>query len=435
VTIISYAHAVRNSWRAQNVDQEAVIKQWRPRIFRFALAEGPPVAISLVAGAVVGLLFVSIWNLSEVAAAVKQLTNYSLYQHCIGALHQKLITWSLLCLSALVIWAFLSVAFVAGLARSWIFGLQRYSSVVAFACGWIAMYCQYADKHKSAFLCLLPIPILLAVEFGLLLSAELFRFRTRLNKDVPPSRAPIARERPFGWRSHDDPIDAWQDDVLNRGAIVDLLKKRIFMGRVPVLALCGKFGDGKTSILNLLLRDIEEDAIVVQFSTWLPGSDQVLIADLLTDLYKETRKHVYVPGLRKGLRSFSKILGETVGYLKALPLLVRETTQREDLANLSNLLAQLPMPIVILLDEIDRKQAPDLAALLKLIRGVSSLPNLTFVCAMDRGRLENAIAKIYDTDGPIFFEKLFPNIVEIPTISPVALKEDLLAGISQEVYQ
>jgi len=65
------------------------------------------------------------------------------------------------------------------------------------------------------------------------------------------------------------------------------------------------------------------------------------------------------------------------------------------------------MRILVLLDEIDRMHKEELVVLLKILRGASSIPNVTFVCAFS----EEEITKELDNKTGLsygYMEKFSP---------------------------
>jgi KAP family P-loop domain len=88
----------------------------------------------------------------------------------------------------------------------------------------------------------------------------------------------------------DDPIQTWPQDALGRAALVDSLSVKIMIAKSSVLALSGRFGSGKTSLLNLLREHLGNKTITVSFSTWLPGSQETLTSYLLADVSNECKK-------------------------------------------------------------------------------------------------------------------------------------------------
>jgi hypothetical protein len=220
----------------------------------------------------------------------------------------------------------------------------------------------------------------------------------------------------------DDPIQSWPQDALGRAALVDGLSVKIMIAKAPVLALTGTFGSGKTSTLNLLREHLGDKAITISFSIWLPGSQETLTSYLLADIANECKKQYVVPGLRQSARRLAKVLGQKVplvtDYLKLLP----SATQKDDIENLKSALVRLPKRVVVLLDEIDRMEKEELVTLLKVIRGISTLPNLSFVCAGDRQTIVEVVKGEYNDKNNAYFEKFFPVLIQVPEPDPAALR-------------
>jgi predicted KAP-like P-loop ATPase len=227
----------------------------------------------------------------------------------------------------------------------------------------------------------------------------------------------------------DDPINTWAQDALGRAALVDSLSVKIMIGKAPVITLTGPFGSGKTSTLNLLREHLSTVAIVVSFSTWLPGSAETLASYLMADIAEECNKKYIVPGLRQSTRRLASALARKIPFLGEYLKIGPATTQRDDVRNLGAALARLPKRIVVLLDEIDRMEKEELLTLLKVIRGISSLPNLTFVCAGDHKVIIRTIGK-NAKENDVYFEKFFPVLINVPEPETAALKH---AGIDRLV--
>jgi hypothetical protein len=217
---------------------------------------------------------------------------------------------------------------------------------------------------------------------GAVLVAEFWKHQGRpspvpladLRLNIPTKKADLSAglrwEAPIG----DDPITNWADDIVGRTAIVELLADHALRLQTPIVALHGGLGDGKSSVLNLLRNAVEGKAVVVSFSAWLPGSETTLAADLFKDIATECRKLVYVPQLRKRALAFARTVSGSVSYLGGLKELTPAQSQRDEILELHNSLRRVPMPILVLLDEIDRMQADELVVLLKILRGVASIP-------------------------------------------------------------
>src|SRR5262249_31946324 len=154
----------------------------------------------------------------------------------------------------------------------------------------------------------------------------------------------------------DCPIQEWEQDVLERAALVESIAATVIVSAAPVVAIQGAFGDGKSSILNLLKRTLEPHAIVVSFSTWLPGSDQTLAIEMFSDIATECKKRYYLPQMQRRLLAYARTLCGTVSVLKSASELLPSISQRDEIEEMGRALNRVPRRIVVLLDEIDRLQ-------------------------------------------------------------------------------
>lgn len=86
----------------------------------------------------------------------------------------------------------------------------------------------------------------------------------------------------------DKPITKIEDDVLNRGNFSKQLAHAILAYTKTdnfVISLCGRWGSGKTSILNMVLDEIEKNVqpntddapIIVKFNPWNYSDSSQLI--------------------------------------------------------------------------------------------------------------------------------------------------------------
>jgi len=108
-------------------------------------------------------------------------------------------------------------------------------------------------------------------------------------------------------------------------------------------------------------------------------------------------------------------------------------SQREEIDGLRAILARVPLPILVLLDDIDRMQRDEILVLLKIIRGAGSIPNVTFLCAFS----EREIRKILPQDNfsEDYFEKFFPVTIQLASPAPEVLGELFCQRITEAFRQ
>ena len=226
----------------------------------------------------------------------------------------------------------------------------------------------------------------------------------------------------------DEPIKTWSEDTIGRASVVDNLAVAILISKVPVIGLVGDFGSGKTSVLNLFREHVADKAIIVAFSGWLPGSADTLASYLMADIANECQKQYMVPGLRRSLDRVAKALAQSVPVLRGITELLPTDTQKDDIEHLKSALSRLPKRVVVLLDELDRMQHEEVRTLLKVVRGISYLPNLSFICAAEKSKLIETISGDVNNASQLYFEKFFPVEVAIPKVNDRDLQK---AGVER----
>jgi Cdc6-like AAA superfamily ATPase len=110
----------------------------------------------------------------------------------------------------------------------------------------------------------------------------------------------------------------------------------------------------------------------------VPGSDETLAVDLFRDIANECRKKFYIPQLRKRAIAYARTISGSVSYLAGLREILPAQSQQQEIEELRDTLARVPVPIVVLLDEIDRMQRDEIVVLLKILRGAA----LAVLCAV-----------------------------------------------------
>jgi len=231
----------------------------------------------------------------------------------------------------------------------------------------------------------------------------------------------------------DKPIEEAGEDILNRGTLVASIVRAIASDFVPVLALTGAYGDGKTSVLNLLTKELEqrEDVVIVRFSTWLPMDDKTLVSTLLSSVVEKLETKLFVPRIKKNFVEFTRMLFAALPSVQAsLKVLFEKPSQDEQIVELQRNLSRLPVRVVVLLDDMDRMHRTELDVLFKLIRGVPEFPQFTYLCAFHPPALVQTLRTSSSdearTEAQQYLEKFFPDAIPLPQI------EDALLAIQFE---
>jgi hypothetical protein len=222
----------------------------------------------------------------------------------------------------------------------------------------------------------------------------------------------------------DKPVENWTEDAIGREGFVETVLGRVLVDGDPAVGITAGFGEGKSSVLNLIRISIENGnrAVAVPFQTWLPGSERTFVESLFDTATAAIRQRFFLVQWRSTLAMYGRVVSGVVpkswSFLSSLLPPESQATQIEDI---KRLFARLPVRVVLLLDEIDRMHEEELATLLKVLRGTPELPNISYVCAFSK----DAVARVISPDNPQhgmrYLEKFFPVQLQLPR-----LDEDLL---------
>jgi hypothetical protein len=229
-----------------------------------------------------------------------------------------------------------------------------------------------------------------------------------------------SKESNFARDCSDDPRVSLDEAWPERRDLTEQVADCIRRDGKPTYAIYGDFGSGKSSMLNFiddaLRSDLHHRPIIVRFNGWLPGSKEILADQLLSDIATECSKEFYVPQLRRAALKVARTIATSVPHFGSLAEWFPQETQGDIVSDLKSVLIRLPKKVVVLVDEIDRMRKEELVVLLKLIRGFSSLPHLSFVCALERRQVEKMIRDEFGEIDHTFSHKFFAESFQIPKL-------------------
>jgi predicted KAP-like P-loop ATPase len=210
----------------------------------------------------------------------------------------------------------------------------------------------------------------------------------------------------------DNPIRTPEDDALGRikGArsfAVQVLSLDASEG--VVVGVLGPWGSGKTSFVNLARVHLEEAGIpILDFNPWMFSGAEQLVEAFFVEFSAQLN-------LRPGLADVGKDLedyGETFSGMGWLPvvgpwiergrgatkILAKLLQRRKEgvggrRAKVEKALVALDKPIVVVLDDIDRLTTSEIRDIFKLVRLTANFPNVIYIVAFDRRRVEEALAE------------------------------------------
>lgn len=248
------------------------------------------------------------------------------------------------------------------------------------------------------------------------------------------------RGRLTGPLESDLPVPEGGEDLLGRRDRIDELVSTILLEQPAVIAVTGRYGDGKTSFLNLTIGElkkaqVEDLPVIVKFSPWLAPDSNTLVLSLLNSIVATIKENFIVPSLSGDALRFARTLLGVSSTTERLKQLIDEPSQEGRIDGLVNTISRIHRRILVVLDDLDRLQGDELETVLKVLRGSDRLSNITFLCAFSPPELE-AIVKVTrpGQDSALFIEKFFPIRYDLPKVEPSDLR-NFLEGRIAEIFR
>lgn len=239
-----------------------------------------------------------------------------------------------------------------------------------------------------------------------------------------------------------------------------LISKKSKLSTGVIVGLTGAWGSGKSSILNILKSHINityPSAIVVSFDPWLVSGRNDLISEFMSELIRSIiPKSKDSEKLRKVASMAAKYGGHLAaagnlllpalgtalqGGLKAAENALQKSESLTELrAKLATLLADIDVPIVVLIDELDRIEDSEVRTVAQLVRSVADFPRISYILAYDTERVIQALGggRSHEATerGRAYLEKIVQFNFPLPSVTNQELSAQLdlyISNISKDL--
>lgn len=255
----------------------------------------------------------------------------------------------------------------------------------------------------------------------------------------------------------DMPITSNDDDDLSRGGFAKLLAQTLINLDTEdtfSVGLYGKWGSGKTSLVNMMLSEIEEQQrsireenrfIVVHFEPWNFSDANQLLSQFFIRLSNEFRS--------KGDKNLTRIgealetYSDAFDLAEAIPIVggilalfgkkgattlgkkMKRGSDEKDILKLKeyviNLLVKQARRILVVIDDIDRLNNEQIRQVFQLITSVAKFPNTVYLLVFDKEIVVKALKKVQEGNGEDYLEKIIQMPIQIPDIQKEKLRQVL----------
>lgn len=266
-----------------------------------------------------------------------------------------------------------------------------------------------------------------------------------MNSDHPQQRPLI-----------DAPITSSGEDDLGRAPVAQDFAESIReldASQGLVVGILGPWGHGKSSFINLMREQFATAPAltVVDFNPWMFSGSNQLVNFFFTEIAAELNVHstsrfgkaadwlAQYASILKPVSQFIPLPGAAaVGEAAAAALGgLAGTTDAERSAKkvreeITKELASLAQPIVIVIDDIDRLTTLEIREIFKLVRLTARFPNIIYVLAFDRERVEQALTED-GIPGRAYLEKIVQLSFDVPHAPEKLLRSQVFEELNRVV--
>lgn len=245
----------------------------------------------------------------------------------------------------------------------------------------------------------------------------------------------------------DKPINKADNDILHRNKFSEKLAQAILSYTAKdnlTIGLCGKWGSGKTSILNMVEeyirnQDHEEVSkpIIIHFNPWNYSDRSQLMVQFFRTIFAELKmssKNKALKQAGEALQRYSSILeyAEYIPvagkYFKPLKSLFNgfgkglstfsdnESSLERQKSKVIEALNSQDQKLIIIIDDIDRLNNAQIRLIFQLVNSLAGFPNMIYLLSFDRQVVVRALSDEQKCNGKEYLEKIIQVPFDIPEV-------------------
>lgn len=242
----------------------------------------------------------------------------------------------------------------------------------------------------------------------------------------------------------DKPVKDCSADLLDRASFAKLLSNTLLNlngDDTFTIGLFGKWGNGKTSIVNMALTEIENDVsknnvLIVKFEPWHFSDSSQLLSQFFVRLSSEfkSKKDKKLQKIGSAIEKYSNafdlaklipVYGDTIstaakfGAGKIAKRLQKDISSSDVIAQKNEvieLLKQQKNRVLVIIDDIDRLSSEQIRLVFQLVSSVAKFPNTAYLLVFDKNIVVKALEKVQEGNGEDYLEKVIQMPIQIPEI-------------------
>ncbi len=203
-----------------------------------------------------------------------------------------------------------------------------------------------------------------------------------------------------------------------------------------IVGLYGKWGEGKSTILNFIQNELPADTVIINFNPWLFSDEKHLLNSFFASFAVALKKSEksgkekigsFLSDYADAIGAITQFVGASTDGLGKLGDKLKSVAVETVKERIDKYIVESDKNIVVLIDDIDRLDVDEVQYIFKVVKLVGDFPRTSYVLAFDDEMVSKALAPKYsgsssNNTGYQFLEKIIQIPLKIPKASKKALR-------------
>ncbi|MFX4278358.1 KAP family P-loop NTPase fold protein [Aliarcobacter butzleri] len=212
-----------------------------------------------------------------------------------------------------------------------------------------------------------------------------------------------------------------------------------------IISIEGKWGSGKTSLMNLIENEIKDDVEIMHFNPWLLTDIRQVIKLFFDELIKVlcygSFKAKWNEDIKKDLKTLANILLPDninidiglikLGYKPKDTFLKNDESLEKIKSRINEYLKYLDKKIVIIVDDIDRLTDEETEFIFRLTKGIADFDNLIYILLYDKSIVAKSLQTFKNENGEKYLEKIVQYSLSVPKPHRLTLNKLLFQKLNE----
>lgn len=235
----------------------------------------------------------------------------------------------------------------------------------------------------------------------------------------------------------DKPASAQSEDSFQRYEFAKRIAAIVATPKIDkslIVGLYGRWGEGKTTVMNFIQRELPPETVVVNFNPWLFSDQQHLLKSFFSSISealgvadKTSKEKIgeLLSNYGGAIGTLTQFIGVKTDNLEKLGNKLKSTSTEQLKKRIDELIIESQSNIVVFVDDIDRLDIEEIQYVFKLVKLVGDFPRTAYILSFDDEMVSAALSPKYGGDnnsaGYNFLEKIIQVPLKIPKASRKAL--------------